>query len=1057
MALEISYGRMTDAEIDKLSQNRVITTYQDFNLRRGSKFEKNRLFPYVGGVYDSDYFGSIYTDTCNCGRVHTVGTLCQNCGSRVLTEEEKYKRYARIDLGMYYVADDRVLGLIDLLSDLPLNYDKARDFFEFSRIGQVSAFQMAELCQFDWNEQTGEVDVTPYVTEVSHASYEGLERVIKDHFHDMYDNFRSLVNSKVLVIPAAYRMATFNPYDPYTKISVPMMSSVFQAIVRIKMEIQAVFDSGKRYMTPMEQVALKATLRRYCAKVPYWISQALKTSKETANRAVLSARLDESGRAPIVGDPSLEIDQVKLPISITYELMRVDFIAYIAQTHSVSPIKAELIYRKHSKQTLDEFAEYCKRRRVIMNRPPSLHRYNNMAFKVLLTDDQAIHFPPTSVVPFAADYDGDQMSVFLVPEEFNDLVDKNASPKTQLRYESNGDFIWKPNQDMLYGLILATRIIPSEEDDKITLKYNNFEDLEKDYNDQVIEYPTDHVIMSYAGGDVLTSYSREKVSQIIRKPISDIYGSGYPNASNIDELLTYLYGLKDFTTVYRDLIQFALEVITLEGATVPSLQEMISVDSSKFTTRLKELITKSKENPKYYADLESEYEKFVEDRVNHMSKDLTRRVNDSGRMKMSQIIEMMIPQMTVNYKGEYYVATNSLVNGLSYEDYVHHAVNNRAILQMKQAITPKGGYLNRQLIYAGQGVRMNRNGNSGVNEGVWIPRNRAEGRTTIDGEILGPSDSKEMVLVRSYAMSKNGVMTPDLISESTNKFEDGSNIGLKITSAVAGSVTQGGLSLKHTGTLRKLDKKLSLKANWDCTIRRLTIDTVEITTEDKKFIHYVPQDFLLTSDTGKYKKGDLIGFRPVFSDPGAKSKCIIDLLGGTSTDDMGAVKHPKDLALCVTPVGGKVHYDLQYIHIGSLAIPRDPERVYYYFEGEEVDPYTIICDGVLDCYNIVSYCPKDRDYYGCFRSYFLTLLPNMNEQTVEYVFTTINSRDESDNLTYTGIKQKVRSDKSIMTNLGYEGAARVIQSVLENPTPVVEKESSYNDLFGQYYLTILTH
>ena len=85
---------------------------------------------------------------------------------------------------------------------------------------------------------------------------------------------------------------------------------------------------------------------------------------------------------------------------------------------------------------------------------------------------------------------------------------------------------------------------------------------------------------------------------------------------------------------------------------------------------------------------------------------------------------------------------------------------------------------------------------------------------------------------------------------------------------------------------------------------------------------------------------------------------------------------------------------------------------------------------------------------------FLSILPNVNEQTVEYVFSTINSYKDN-KINYIGIKEKVRTDKSIITNLGYEGARVVISGVLANPEGVVEDPKEEVDLFSQYYLNIL--
>ena len=647
-------------------------------------------------------------------------------------------------------------------------------------------------------------------------------------------------------------------------------------------------------------------------------------------------------------------------------------------------------------------------------------------------------------------YDGDAMSFFLIPESLNDLADKNASPATQLRYESTDDFIWKPNQDMLYGLTLATRILPTDIDNLPS--YLSYDDVKKDYDDQKIMYPTDLIIVN----GVVTSYARETVGEIIRKPVSDLYGEGYVSSDNLGLLLAYIYQLKDFTTVYQKLVEFALEVLTLEGATVPSLQEMISVDTSKFTSRMKELVAKSQEDPMYYNQLEEEYQKFIQDQVKKLSPDLTRRVKDSGRMKMQQIVDMSFPQMTCDADGRYYVAENALVNGLSHEDYVRLCVNNRSLLGMKQQVTPESGYFNRQLIQAGQGIKMDTEVEQKPNPGVWIPRNRAEGRTTVEGEVLGQSDSKELVLVKSFAMSSGDVITPDLVSQTYNKFEDQSNIGLKFTSAVAGSITQGALSLKHSGILRKLNPATKLIAPEDCSVRRMTVDTIEITEVKSKKVynHFVPTEFLIANPDGKFKKGDVIGFLPTFVDPGYKSRTVIDLLGALSTEDIGKGKHQPDFALCVAPIGGTVKYDYNYIYIDGSPIPRDPNRVYRFFEGQVVKKYDILCDGILDCRNIVNYCPDARDYYGCFRSYFLSILPNVNEQTVEYVFSTINSYKDN-KINYIGIKEKVRTDKSIITNLGYEGARLVISGVLANPEGVVEDPKEEVDLFSQYYLNIL--
>lgn len=1040
------YSRLTDEKIIQLSQNRVITSDKDFNLKRNSKYEKNRLYPVVGGVYDSTFFGSIYTDTCNCGRIDTVGVICQKCGSKVLTEEEKYKRYARIDLDFYYLLDTKLLGMMQLLTELPLDFTKASQFFEFSRLSQSSTPRICELCEFTWNEATGEIIVDPEVKDESRASFEGLEKILNEHFPDKIEEFRSLVNKKVLVTPAVYRLATFNPFDPMSKLSIPFLSSIFQSIVRLKMlineRLQEVFD-------PSERTALKGSLRRYCAQIPDWVSEALLPSKINLLRGLYSARIDNSGRAPIIGDTSLKLDEVKIPIHLAYEMLKVDFIGYLSEKLGISVEKAELKYRQAGKEVLDLFRKYTPTRRVLVNRPPSLHRYNVMAFKMLVTEDYALHYPQVAVEPMAADYDGDAMSFYLVPENLNELVDANASPATQLRYESTSDFIWQPNQEMLYGITMATTIPSVSEDafDSIP-KYLALADAEADYESQKIQYPTDPIFMN----GKLTTYAREKVSDIIRTPVSDLYENSYIDATNVHILLTYLYNLKDFTTVYQKLVEFALEVVTIEGATVPSLADMIALDTSKFDEEMKELIEKSKEDPRFAGKLEDKYKQYIKEQMDKLPEDMLRRVKFSGRIKIQQIADMMIPQLTVDANGEYYIATNSLVNGLSEKDMRRHAQNNRSLLQQKQELTPASGYTNRQLIMSGQGIQMNDRLSDPENEGVWIPRNRAEGRTTLDGEILGQSDSKELVCVRSFAVSKNKYMSPDLVSQTYNKFDNGSNVGLKMISAIAGNVTQKALSLKHVGVLSTLDQTAKLIAKQDCTVRKMSSDLIEITYKDgTKFNHYVPEGFLLSTDE-EIKKGTPIGFLQKFVGPGFDTENLMDLIGATSTLD---IENPRevDYCLCVTPVGGKIHYDQNYVYFDSFRLPRDPRRVYYWMEGEVVPKYSIICNGVLSMRNIREYCNNNQDFYGCFRTAFLKIMPKINEQTVEYLFSSVTAREGND-LTFVGVKGKVSEDKSLITAMSYEGTSKLIRTALTSPE-IIEEDMEGTDLFNHFFISTL--
>lgn len=1037
--MKIVFNRYTDDKIDEVSQDRVIVDYRDFNLNYGKRYNKSRLYPVPGGVYDSKFFGSIYNDTCNCGRVDTIGTTCNVCGCKVMTEQEKYERYARIDLDFYYVMDTKVDGLINFLKSLPTDFKSAIEYFEYKRLSRSSVFYLCELCQFDYID--GVIVANHDVTDDNKASYEGLLKIIEEHFPEKLTEYRTLINKKILVVPAAYRMVSFNPFEYRTHLTIPYLTSIYQSIVYLK---QFIRDDLASTPAPDDRTLIRASFRRMLAKLPEEITSILNTSRENIARGVYSTRVGNSGRSVIVGDPDLKQDEVGLPISLAYELYKVDFISYLSVRYEITTSEAELMYRNALKTTLDIFKEYVYNRRVIMNRPPSLHRYNLMSFKVKVFDDAAIHFPILSVGSFNADYDGDALSFFSIPEEMNDYIDSQISPATQIRYESSNDFIYKPNHEMIYGLTLCTRVDsdPVSEDN-----YMTFEDIEDDYNNQTIQFPCDVILLN----GKKTTYAYEKISKILGKPVYEILGNDSPiTVKNISNILVYINSMDNHVDIYHDMVQFALEVVTIEGATIPSIAELIQTDMRGFTKELQDLAADIKNHPENLGIIDQKYQEFLAEQIKSIPTELRNRLEESNRIKMSQISEMFAPQMMINDDGSVFIADSSQAQGMSEKELRKQAMNNRQGLGLKQDLTPKGGYLARQIRFPSQGFRMDRTKSDPDNIGVYIPRNRAEGRTTVDGQLLGKSDSKELVLVRSVAVTKLNYFTPDMISEVYQTFQQGSNLGLKFGSAAAGDVTQTGLSLKHSAQVKRLDQTTKLIAPFDCRINRIRIDELEIYTSDgKTYHHYVPENFILIKN--EVYKGEVIGYLDKFVTPEHAADMLIDLLGAKSSTDITR-PHETEYSYNIAINSGRISYTKDYVMIDGRRMPRNPNRLYNKLEGTEVKAGDIICNGVLNT-NVKEYCNSIQEYYSVFRSQLYALMPKFNEDMLEFVFSICHSWINED-LVYVGIKQKVKTDKSWFSQVSYEDARRLVLNTLSKPEGYEDKNS---DLFGDFFLNLLNH
>jgi hypothetical protein len=1036
----VEYKIITDDWIDEKSKDRVITDYQDFDLSRGEKWFKSRVYPVPGGVYDASFFGSIYTDTCNCGRVDTVGDICNMCGCKVMTTEEKYKRWARIDLDFYYVMNPKIQALLEFMRSLPIDASDALDFYEAKGLNKQSIFHICELCQFDYDEDEGIIRVKYEVDDDNKASYEGILKIITKYFPEKLNKFKTIVNKKILVTPAISRMVSFNPFEYRTKMTIPYLSSVYQAIVFQKRQIQ---ECLSKETNPWDRTMIRGAFRRFLAKVPEDVTSILATSKENISRNTYSTRVGDSGRAPIVDDPNLKQDEVAIPTSLLYELFKVDFITYLSTELNIDSSQAEFMYLSALQSTIDLFKKYVTTRRVIMNRPPSLHRYNLMSFKVLPTDDAAIHFPILSVAPFNADFDGDCLSFFAVPLEMNEYVDSKISPATQIRYESSNQFLYKPNHEMIYALTLCTRVVG---DPVSEANYFSIDDIEKDYEDQTIQYPCDVILYQSKP----TTYAYEKICDILGVRVEVILGKQEPiTMKNVYLILAYINSLENHVDVYHKLIQFALEVITIEGATVPSIEELVRTDLSGFVPKLQKMAEELDEHPENLGLIDEEYQKFLKDQIKNMPQDLYQRVAESGRIKLSQISEMFAPQMMINDDGSIFIADTSQAQGLSEKALRKQAMNNRIALGMKQELTPKGGYAARQIKFASQGVLMNRNEEDTENIGIYLKRSEAEGRTTLDGEKLDKSSDDSLVLVRSMAVSKNNYFTPDLISEEFHVYPHGSNLGLKFGSAAAGDVTQTGLSLKHSAQVTRLNQDTKLRARANCTIQRISPTEIVISEGNIKFKHYVPSDFILANTN--CRKGDMIGYLPYFVTPEYVSDLLLDLLYVKSSTDITR-PHTPQWAFNIAINSGKISYTEDYVIINGRRLPREKTKLYTFFEGDQVNAGDMLCNGVLNIRNIHNYCNNIQEEYFLFKTQLNHLLPVFNNNMLEFLFNCCYSWQDESHLVYVGIQNKVRKDKSVYANISYEGASRILSSVF---TDIDSANAAPNDLYSSFMLNLM--
>lgn len=166
---------------------------------------------------------------------------------------------------------------------------------------------------------------------------------------------------------------------------------------------------------------------------------------------LLSRKQELSGRAVIMPEPKLSVDQIGLPEDMAWELYK-PFVTKELVLQGYTPLDAEnKILNKEPVAKL--ILEQClKERPVLFNRAPSLHKFSILGFEPVLTKGRAIKIPPLVVSGFNADFDGDAMTVFVPIGDEAVEEAKRMKPSRHLYKPGTGTLILLPSQEAIIGI-----------------------------------------------------------------------------------------------------------------------------------------------------------------------------------------------------------------------------------------------------------------------------------------------------------------------------------------------------------------------------------------------------------------------------------------------------------------------------------------------------------------------------------------------------------------------------------------------------------------------------
>lgn len=586
--------------------------------------------------------------------------------------------------------------------------------------------------------------------------------------------------------------------------------------------------------------------------------------------SMLGRNSDFSGRAVIVGDPTLDSDHIGIPKNMLVRLYYPWVINYIISHKEISdelskyvpinkPSLHVLINEKLEQEEIDDnvldilykaTAEVVKDKVIIAKRDPSLHKFSIKAYKPVLVDDSSIHISPTVCEGHNADFDGDQMAVF-VPLTKESQAEASKMLSSKNIFGPSGDLSLTLKKDFPTCVYFITRIGPNKSkpckviDSNVSLLTDYLYQVE-DFS-EFIEYRGRR---NSIGRRIIEIIFEDKVE--INEPIS---------SKKLANLLKQFSDNGEYVIkIMAEIMKIAMPISSIMGGT-------ISVDSFRLPKDLAEKRDKILKNPEKY-DVSTE--------LKNITDEFTKRASESGQYAAvaKESGEKADFQQLSVAKG--YIAdvsgntdpvpiVSNFTDGFSSTDYFRSASGNRKGTVDRVMNTANSGYLMRQLVYLLASVKAGKVKNCGTHKFAEVILTDEilpllKGRVLKNGDILTEDYAKKHNLINKaieyyspmYCKSKDlcECCFPSLYRNYMNNV---SNVGIISAQTVGERATQLTMKTFHTGGASKI---VYLTTEYPVTADYISQDGFDITaTKDIKIRllnpekdgtnSYITRDFII--------------------------------------------------------------------------------------------------------------------------------------------------------------------------------------------------------------------
>jgi len=460
------------------------------------------------------------------------------------------------------------------------------------------------------------------------------------------------------------------------------------------------------------------------------LSDNLKSKQGLFRQNLLGKRVDYSGRSVIVVGPQLKLNQCGLPKHMALELFKPFVISKILETELAFNIRgANRLIEEGVPEVWAILEEVIRGKYVLLNRAPTLHRLGIQAFNPILIEGNAIQVHPLVCAGFNADFDGDQMAVYVPLSDMAQMEAREymASNKNLLKPQ-DGSPIVLPKMDIVLGCYWMTKSVDGEKGEGMAFASPN----------QAIT-AFDLGIITFRAKIKVLGTDKARYTKFENKPFettvgklffNSIFPDDFPYLNEeitikrmsllVDELIVH-YGIDATPKVLDKIKDFGYHYATYSGVTW-------GIDSVKIPEGKKEIVAKFRKEEEVVREQfaegllseDEQYQKVIEI-WEHAKKEIEKiipatldvkgstydLITSGARGNMGSLVQMCgMKGLIVNTSGATldFPIIPSYIEGLSPLEYFITTHGSRKGAADTALNTAKAGYLTRRLVDVAQDV-----------------------------------------------------------------------------------------------------------------------------------------------------------------------------------------------------------------------------------------------------------------------------------------------------------------------------------------------------------------